>query len=154
MIQITQCQTDDDLREIRVLFGEYIESLGFHLSFQDVEAELAELPGRYSPPEGRLLLARHDGATAGCVAMKKLGEGVCEMKRFFVRPTFRGKGIGAALARAIVSEGRSAGYRSMRLDTVPSMKSAINIYEGLGFRDAEPYVFNPVAGARYLELIL
>jgi ribosomal protein S18 acetylase RimI-like enzyme len=154
MLAILPAHDEPMLSHIRVLFREYAESLGFHLCFQDFDREMAELPGQYRPPMGRLLVATWSGEVAGCVAMKPLGEGLCEMKRFFVRPAFRGKGIGQALAVAIINEARSAGYRAMRLDTVPSMQSAIRIYESLGFRDTEPYVFNPVPGVRYLELRL
>jgi GNAT superfamily N-acetyltransferase len=153
MLSIIPAHSEPNLTQARILFREYADALGFHLSFQDFDVEMAELPGRYAPPEGRILLATCGGDAAGCVAMKRLGEGLCEMKRFYVRPTFRGKGIGIALAQAIIEE-RQAGYRAMRLDTVPSMKSAIKIYESLGFKDTDPYVFNPVPGVRYLELPL
>lgn len=154
MLEIVPAHEEPLLAEIRVLFREYAESLGFHLCFQDFDREMAELPGRYTPREGRLLIAKWSGEIAGCVAMKQLGPGLCEMKRFFVRPTYRGKGIGQAVANAIIEESRKAGYEKMRLDTVPSMQSAIRIYESLGFKDTEPYVFNPVPGVRYLELRL
>lgn len=154
MVTIFPAHTEPHLDTIRVLFQEYVAALGFHLSFQDVEREMSELPARYGPPEGRLLMAMLDGQVAGCVAMKRLGDGVCEMKRFYVRPAFRGHGIGLQLAQAIIAEARAAGYREMRLDTAPSMQSAIRIYEALGFKDTAPYVFNPVEGVRYLALQL
>ena len=154
MLQITEAHQAVHLPLVRELFNEYAAALGFHLCFQDFEQELADLPGRYAPPEGRILIATWGGKPAGCVAMKKLGEGVCEMKRFYVRTDFRGKGIGLGLAKAIVESGRAADYERMRLDTVPSMQSAIKIYESLGFVDTEPYAFNPVPGVRYLELAL
>lgn len=154
MVTIIPAHTEPHLSDIRVLFQEYIAALGFHLSFQDVEKEMAELPGRYAPPEGRILLAEYDGQVAGCVAMKKLREGVCEMKRFYVRPAFRGHGIGRKLAEAIIAEARAAGYRRMCLDTVPSMQAAMALYESLGFKDGEPYVVNPVPGARFMEVVL
>ena len=154
MLQIVDAHTHEHIPFVRELFHEYAAALGFHLCFQDFERELAELPGRYAPPEGRILVASWDAKPAGCVAMKKLGEGLCEMKRFYVRPDFRGKGIGLALAKSIIDAGRAAGYERMRLDTVPSMQSAIKIYESLGFVDTEPYVFNSVPGVRYLELAL
>lgn len=154
MITIKPAHTEPNLSHIRVLFREYIEALGFHLNFQDVDREMAELPGRYEPPEGRILIAEYNGEVAGCVAMKQLGPGICEMKRFYVRPAHRGHGIGLKLAEAIIAEAKSAGYEQMRLDTAPSMQSAIRIYESLGFTDTEPYVFNPVEGVRYLALRL
>ena len=154
MLEIIPAHEEPLLSEIRVLFREYGESLGFHLCFQDFDREMAELPGRYSPPDGRLLIAKWSGRVAGCVAMKRLGPDVCEMKRFYVRSGFRGKGIGQAVAKAILDESRIAGYSCMRLDTVPSMQSAIRIYEALGFKDIEPYVYNPISGVRYLELRL
>ena len=101
-----------------------------------------------------MLIARWNDEVAGCVAMKKLESGICEMKRFYIRPSHRGKGLGMALAIAVIEEARVAGYRSMRLDTAPTMQSAIKIYESLGFQDSAPYVFNPVPGVRYLELRL
>ncbi|HUN80297.1 MAG TPA: GNAT family N-acetyltransferase [Phycisphaerae bacterium] len=152
MLEIVPAHEEPLLADIRVLFREYAESLGFHLCFQDFDREMAELPGKYTPPEGRLLIAKWSGRIAGCVAMKQLGDGICEMKRFYVRPELRGKGIGQAVAKAIIEESRLAGYARMRLDTVPSMQSAIRIYESLGFKDTEPYVYNPVPGVRYLEL--
>ena len=154
MLETIHAHTEPLLSDVRILFREYADSLGFHLCFQDFEQELAELPGRYSPPSGAILIARWDSKIAGCVAMKKLWDEICEMKRFYVRPDFRGRGIGQTLSMAIIDEARRAGYRSMRLDTVPSMQSAIKIYEALGFRDTEKYVFNPVPGVRYLELVL
>lgn len=154
MLTILPGHSLENIESVRQLFHEYAEALGFHLTFQDFEDEMAELPGRYAPPDGRILIATWNGETAGCVAMKKLGEGLCEMKRFFVRPAFRGHGIGLALAKAVIDEARLAGYRAMRLDTAPSMQSAIRIYESLGFKDTAPYVFNPIPGVRYLELSL
>ncbi len=154
MLQITAAHEEPDLSHIRVLFREYAESLGFHLCFQDFDREMAELPGFYAPPEGRILIARWCDEVAGCVAMKKLGDGICEMKRFYVRPAFRGKRIGEALANTIIEEAKFADYERMRLDTVPTMQSAIRIYEAMGFKDTEPYVYNPIPGVRYLELNL
>lgn len=154
MITIKAAHAEPRRSQIRLLFREYIAALGFHLDFQDVEREMAELPGRYAPPDGRILIAEMDGEAAGCVAMKRLGVGICEMKRFYVRPAYRGLGIGLLLAEAVIAEARAAGYEQMRLDTVPSMQSAIRIYESLGFKDTEPYVFNPVEGVRYLALRL
>lgn len=151
---VTPAATAEDLAHARALFEEYAASLDFSLCFQGFDAELATLPGRYAPPSGRLLLARVDGAVAGCVALRRIADGTCEMKRLFVRPAFLGTGCGRALAEAIVAEARGAGYAAMRLDTIPKMRPAIALYESLGFRDIPPYTENPIDGARYLELRL
>lgn len=153
-VEILQAETPDHLQEARLLFEEYAASLGFGLDFQDFEAELAGLPGAYSPPRGRLLLAFHEGRTAGCVALREIEEGVCEMKRLYVRPDFRALRIGRALAEAVIAEAREIGYLSMRLDTVPSMGRAQDLYRTLGFREIPPYRFNPVPGTAFLELRL
>jgi ribosomal protein S18 acetylase RimI-like enzyme len=154
VLVVAAAASREDLEDAHVLFREYAASLGFSLAFQGFERELAELPGRYAPPSGRLLLAREDGTLAGCVALRSLGDRICEMKRLFVRPAFHGRGIGRALARAIVDEGRSAGYEAMRLDTVSTMQAAIALYESFGFRDIPAYTENPHEGARFLELRL
>jgi GNAT superfamily N-acetyltransferase len=139
----------------RELFLEYAESLGFSLCFQGFDKELAGLPGEYAPPEGRLLLAEYEGRLAGCVALHKLEAGICEMKRLYLRPEFRGKGLGRALAERIIAEARLIGYRHMRLDTVePVMRDAVAMYRKLGFREVAPYRANPIAGAMYMELEL
>jgi putative acetyltransferase len=144
-----------DIQQVRVLFREYAGSLGFDLCFQNFEQELADLPGPYGPPSGCLLLAEVDNEPAGCVALKKLTDGVCEMKRLFVRSRHRGLGLGRNLAQQIIREAQSLGYTTLRLDTVPSvMDSAIALYRSLGFRDIPPYCFNPVPGALFMELRL
>jgi ribosomal protein S18 acetylase RimI-like enzyme len=153
-VVVSPASSEDDLRHAKALFEEYAASLGFSLCFQGFDRELAELPGRYAPPSGRLLLARVDGALAGCVASRDLGDRICEMKRLFVRPAFHGRGCGRRLVDAIVREARSAGYEAMRLDTLATMRAAIAIYEALGFRDVAPYTENPIEGARFLELRL
>ncbi len=128
-----------DLAHICALFLEYAESLGFSLCFQGFDDELATLPGRYAPPGGRLLLARVDGAVAGCVGLRPDRDGGCEMKRLYVRPAFRGHGLGRRLARAVLAAGAVQGYRAMRLDTVPAMTAAIALYRALGFRETGDY---------------
>jgi ribosomal protein S18 acetylase RimI-like enzyme len=150
-----QAETPEQIEQARELFLQYAQSLGFSLCFQNFDEELAGLPGRYAPPGGRLLLAEFEGQLAGCIALHKLEEGVCEMKRLYLRPQFRGKGLGRALATQIISEARQIGYRRMRLDTVePVMKDAVAMYRRIGFREIAPYCSNPIAGALYMELQL
>ncbi len=152
---ILQAASPGQVEQARTLFQEYASSLGFHLCFQSFDKELAGLPGDYAPPEGRLLLAEHEGKIAGCVALHKLSDGVCEMKRLYVRPEFRGKALGRALAERVIQEARAMGYTEMLLDTiVGKMDSAIALYRALGFREIPPYRENPIVGAIYMELKL
>ena len=151
----SQAESEQQIAQSRELFLEYAKSLGFSLCFQNFEKELATLPGDYAPPDGRLLLTECEGQLAGCVALHKLDDGVCEMKRLYLRPQFRGKGLGRALADRIIIEARHIGYARMRLDTVePVMKDAVAMYRRLGFREIAPYCKNPIAGALYMELLL
>jgi putative acetyltransferase len=143
-----------DVPTARELFQEYADALGIDLCFQGFDQELAELPGAYAPPGGRLLLGLSGADPAGCVALRRLDGGACEMKRLFVRPGFRGTGLGRLLAEAVIAEARGLGYERMRLDTLPVMAEAQRLYESLGFRDIEPYYESPVPGARFLELEL
>lgn len=144
-------QTD----QVRLLLREYGASLGFHLCFETFERELANLPGDYKPPEGRLLLALSDAKPAGCVALRRLEERICEMKRLYVRPEFRGRGLGRDLVRALVKEACQSPYEKMRLDTiVASMPEAVGLYRSLGFQDIAPYQDKPIPGAIHLELDL
>jgi len=154
MTKFTQANSVREIDAARDLFLEYAESLDFDLCFQDFDRELADLPGEYAQPEGRLLLAVYRGEVAGCVALRKAGEGVCEMKRLWVRPQYRGFRIGRNLVNRIISEAKQIGYCTMMLDTIFSMKDAIALYETLGFKRAEPYYENPVEGAIYMELNL
>ncbi|HYE95733.1 MAG TPA: GNAT family N-acetyltransferase [Rubricoccaceae bacterium] len=152
---VAPAATPRDVATARTLFLEYARSLGFSLCFQGFDAELAGLPGAYAPPAGRLLLARVDRRVAGCIALRPTNEaGVCEMKRLYVRPAFRGYGVGRALAERLLDEARAIGYTRMRLDTTPAMQTAQRLYEALGFRDVEPYYPNPLPGVRYMALAL
>jgi putative acetyltransferase len=152
---ILQAESQLQIAQARELFLEYAQSLGFSLCFQNFDRELAELPGDYCPPDGRLLLAEFGGEIAGCVALHKHEAGICEMKRLYVRPSFRGKNLGRALAETIIAEARQIGYHRMRLDTVgPVMKDAVGLYRRLGFREIAPYRPNPMAGTLYMELHL
>jgi putative acetyltransferase len=141
--------------QARELFLEYAQSLGVNLCFQNFEQELAGLPGHYAPPDGRLLLAEYEGQLAGCVALHQWEPGVCEMKRLYLRPPFRGKGLGRVMAEKAMADARNIGYQYMRLDTIePIMKDAVEMYRKLGFREIAPYRPNPIAGAMYMELQL
>lgn len=152
---LVQAQDAGHIADARELFLQYAQSLGFSLCFQGFEQELAGLPGDYGAPDGRLLLAYAADCAAGCVALHKLEDGICEMKRLYVRPRFRGLRIGSALVERILAEARKIGYTRMRLDTVePVMADAVRMYRGLGFREIPPYRANPVAGALYMELEL
>jgi len=153
-LRIIQVHSRAGIQQVKFLFSEYASSLDFDLSFQNFENESANLPGEYSSPGGAILLAYYEGSAAGCVAMRELAEGVCEMKRLYVRKGFRGRKIGKALSVAIIEEARKRGYSRMRLDTVPSMKEAIQLYRSLGFEETSPYRYNPRAGAMFLELVL
>src|SRR5215470_14026791 len=154
-LTIVQAESEAQISQVRELFLEYASSLGFSLCFQGFDQELAGLPGDYGPPEGRLLLAEYEGNVAGCVALHKLGDHVCEMKRLYLRPAFRGKGLGRILAEEILKQARLIGYRRLRLDTVePVMKDAVAMYRRLGFQEIAAYRENPMAGTLYMELEL
>lgn len=155
MFRIYCAESDDDLRDARALLDEYVESLGFDLDFQNVEKELADFPGEYAPPGGCILIVRDlDGDPVGCVALRELEPGVCEMKRMYVSPGVRGRGLGRALAMGLIDNARRLGYRRMRLDTLASMEAANELYRSLGFRSIEPYRHNPFADAVYMELTI
>jgi len=154
MVTLTQAHRAECMGQVRELFEEYAASLSVDLCFQNFQQELAGLPGDYVPPTGRLLMVTDGACAAGCVALRRIDDETCEMKRLYVRPAFRGHGLGKTLADAIISEARAAGYQRMRLDTLPEMKQAISLYESLGFRPIAAYRHNPIAGALFLEMDL
>lgn len=152
---VSAAESAEDVDAVRGLFRDYREALGLDLAFQEFDRELAELPGSYVSPLGLLLLARApSGEPVGCVALHELAPGVCEMKRLYVRPSHRGQGLGRELLARVVDAARERGYRSMRLDTLPSMVQAAPLYASFGFSEIAPYYDNPVVGARFLELEL
>jgi ribosomal protein S18 acetylase RimI-like enzyme len=152
---IHQAESPAQIAQARELFLEYAESLGFSLCFQNFDQELETLPGNYAPPYGRLLLAEYEGDLAGCVALRKIDPEIAEMKRLYLRPKFRGKGLGRILAEKIIHEARAIGYRRMRLDTVePVMRTAVSMYREFGFCEIESYTKNPMEGTLYMELKL
>lgn len=159
-MKIVQAVSVNQIEAVRRLFEEYAASLGFSLCFQGFDKELANLPGEYAEPEGRLLLAYLDYEQtsylpAGCVALRKLEPGICEMKRLYVNPGSRGEGVGRALAERVIAEARAIGYRRMRLDTVADkMQAAVAMYRTLGFREIPPYRENPMEHTLYMELEL
>ena len=154
MTEIRPATLPNDLAEVRRLFRDYADGLVVDLSFQDFETELRELPGKYAPPRGRLLLAWQDTQAVGCVALRPLAQRDCEMKRLFVRAQARGEQLGRRLAEQICQEAREAGYTRICLDTLPTMQSAQALYRALGFRPIGPYVYNPVPGTLFLALDL
>jgi GNAT superfamily N-acetyltransferase len=154
MAEIRWAMIPGDLTAVRGLFQEYSDSLDFELDFQDFREELATLPGKYAPPLGSILVARENGETVGCVAVRPLGEEICEMKRLYVKPAHRGKRLGRELALAIIEEAKRLGYKAMRLDTVVAMKEASALYRCLGFQPIDAYCFNPLPDAMYFELKL
>jgi len=153
-MQLLAGHTPEFLPAVRELFVEYATATGLDFCFQHFERELAELPGRYAPPSGRLLLAMHQGQAVGCVALRSLEAHNCEMKRLYVRPQVRGQKVGRQLAEALITAARGIGYERMRLDTLASMKTAISLYESLGFQRIAAYYDNPIPDVVYLELLL
>ena len=154
MLTIMQTETDEHLDQARLLLAEFVSSLGFDTSFQNVADELARLPGLYAPPSGRLLLALHENRVAGCVALRKLDDQTCEMKRLYVRPQYRNLRVGKTLVDALIREAQGAGYRRMRLTTVVTMERAISIYQSWGFKEIPAYCHHPVPGTVFMELAL
>ena len=152
-VEIREAESHE-LPAVRKLVEEYVASLGIDLDFQEIDRELADLAAAYAPPGGRILIALAEGQAAGCVVLRPLGRGACEMKRLYVRPAFRGTGLGRDLAVAVISTARDLGYERMRIDTLPQMAAARKLYAALGFREIEPYRFNPVPGTAFMELAL
>jgi ribosomal protein S18 acetylase RimI-like enzyme len=154
-MRFRQAEAAPDIQQARELFEEYAAWLGINLCFQNFDKELAELPGDYAPPNGRLLLAAAADEVMGCVALRKIGDGVGEMKRLYVRPAFRGRGLGRTLTEKLITEAKQIGYAQLRLDTLPGkMDQAIAMYRSFGFQEIAPYYKNPVAGATFMELLL
>ncbi|MDP2359990.1 MAG: GNAT family N-acetyltransferase [bacterium] len=149
---IAPARFPEDLETVRGLFIEYAHHLGEDLCFQGFQQELETLPGAYGPPRGLLLLGEVEGAVAGCIALKDLGDGVCEMKRLYVRPIARGCGLGRRLCLDLLAEARRLGYRAMRLDTLERLEAALALYRELGFRLIPAYYQNPLPGVVYLQL--
>lgn len=154
VLLIVEARSASEVEEVRRLFVEYREWLGFQPCFRRFDDDTSDPLRNYGPPNGCMLLARLDDIAAGCVALRALADGRCDMKRLYVRPRARGKRVGYGLARATIEKARAMGYRAMRLETLPRMKRAIEIYEALGFEDIAPDVKEPIAGARYMELTL
>lgn len=151
LIKFNNINSGDDLLHVKELFIEYAKSLGVDLSFQGFEEELNSLPGKYAEPEGCIIIALVGETPAGCVALRKIDNRRCEMKRLYVRSGFQGMGIGKELAERIVNKAKELGYDYIRLDTLPTMKRAQKLYREMGFYEIEPYIFNPVEGTKYLE---
>jgi len=155
MLRLTQATTASEIQQARQLFQEYEAGLKISLCFQNFEQELANLPGDYAPPRGRLLLAREFDQVMGCIALRPLGPTTCEMKRLFVRGEYRDRGLGRVLVEAIIEEARKIGYMHMRLDTIADrMERAIALYRSIGFVEIPPYRQNPVDTATFMELDL
>lgn len=154
-MRLKQATLPDEIDTVRELFREYEAWLGLSLCFQNFAEELADLPGRYAPPEGRLLLVFDDGEVAGCIALRPIDSSICEMKRLFLRPAFRGKRLGRTMIEHIINEARSIGYHRMRLDTIPGrMDQAIALYRSIGFKEIDPYYETPVGETLFMELVL
>lgn len=150
--EIMLAKSAEDYAQGKALIEEYAAALGVDLCFQNFSEEIADLEKIYGPPRGCLLLARNNGELAGCVAFRSKGETACEMKRLYIRPSYRGAGIGRRLAKTAIGHARQFGYSQMVLDTLPSMTEAQALYQSLGFREIESYYQNPLSGVRYLAL--
>jgi ribosomal protein S18 acetylase RimI-like enzyme len=154
MIQIVKANTETLVENAKELIREYAQSLEFDLGFQDFDKEMENFPGQYAPPRGCLYVALDANQPIGCVALRNLGQGVCEMKRLYVKPSLRGQKVGKLLAEIVIKAARDMGYDHLRLDTIPSMKQANMLYNTLGFKQIAPYRFNPIEGATFFELNL
>lgn len=154
-VELRQVESESEIASTRELFREYEKWLGLDLCFQGFEDELKNLPGKYATPAGRLYLAYADGDLAGCIALRSLGENICEMKRLFVRDEFRGRHIGQSLIERLIADAKKIGYGRMRLDTFPpKMGKAVQLYEAYGFREIDRYYDNPNEGVLFMELAL
>ncbi len=154
MIEYVQATAAAQLEDAKALFREYAGTLGCSPCLQNIEQELGQLPGEYGPPDGRLILAVYEGRAAGCAAYRKIGEALCEMRRMYLRPEFRGRKIGKGLAQTILAEARQAGCSRIRLYTLPTMKEAVSLYRSLGFADIPPYGEHIIPDAFYMEMKL
>jgi ribosomal protein S18 acetylase RimI-like enzyme len=154
MIKIAEADTKEFVENAKKLIREYAQSLEFDLGFQDFDNEMVNFPGQYVFPRGCLYIALNANQPIGCVALRDLGQGICEMKRLYVKPHFRGQKVGKLLAEAVIKAARNMGYDYMRLDTIPSMRHANMLYTSLGFKQIAPYRFNPIEGATFFELNL
>lgn len=151
---VRQARFPEDAEAVLGIWREYVANPSVSLDYQGYEAEFADLPGKYEPPAGRLLLAERDGTVAGCVALRKVNHSICEMKRLYVRPDARGAGIGRQLVERLLAEARDAGYAEMRLDVLAEFEHARKLYAAFGFAPADAVSFNPVPGAAFLGLSL
>ena len=153
-VEIIQASSKQEFDQVRILFREYEAYLNIDISFQDFENECIELPGKYAPPSGQLLLCIYNSKIAGCVALKKLQDNICEMKRLYVRPDYRKKGLGKLLSTRVIEEAINMGCATMRLDTLVRLKVAFELYRSLGFKEIAPYYYNPLPDVVFLELDL
>ena len=154
MCQIIEVAKKQDIQTVRELFDEYAAAIGIDLTFQNFEQELIHIADIYMPPEGALFLAKQEGVPAGCVGLRKMDDRRCEMKRLYVRPSFRGKGFGKKLCRKVILKGKQLGYSEMLLDTLSTMAGAQSLYRSHGFKETDPYYHNPLPGAQYMLLKL
>lgn len=155
MISIKQAENKNEIETAKKLFLEYANWLNFDLCFQGFDKELDELPGKYAPPDGRLYLLHDESKIAGCIALRKLDESICEMKRLYIKPEFRGKGHSKLLVKKIIDDAKIIGYKKMRLDTIgDKMKEAISLYRSFGFYEIDAYYHNPQKGVVYMELVI
>ena len=151
---IVRAATPGDIPDARQMLAEYVAWIGLDLAFQEIEAELAGLPGDYAPPRGALFVGAEDASLGGMIGIRALDGRTCEMKRLFVRPAARGHGLARRLVDAAIEEARRIGYEEMRLDTLPMMTAAQSLYVAMGFRDIAPYYATPIAGTRFMAKIL